>query len=157
MGVRLLIHQPSYSMLNRWIEEDLLETLAAEGVGCIGFSPLAQGLLSDKYLKGIPEGSRASRPSSLSAEQLTESTLGKIRSLAQIASRRDQSLAQMALAWTLRDPRMTSTLLGASSVAQLEANVAAIERLDFSAEELAEIDRYATESDINLWAQSSGA
>ena len=157
MGTKLLIHQPSYSMLNRWIEEDLLDTLAAEGVGCIGFSPLAQGLLSDKYLKGIPEGSRASRPSSLSAEQLTESTLGKIRSLGQIASHRGQSLAQMALAWTLRDSRMTSTLVGASSVAQLEANIAALERLDFAAEELAEIDRHATESGINLWAQSSGA
>lgn len=157
MGVRLLIHQPSYSMLNRWIEKDLLDTLAAEGVGCIGFSPLAQGLLTDKYVQGIPEGSRASRPSSLSPEHLTESTLEKIRSLGQIASGRGQSLAQMALAWTLRDPRMTSTLVGASSVAQLETNVASLARLDFSAGELAEIDRHATESGINLWARSSGA
>ena len=157
MGVRLLIHQPSYSMLNRWIEKDLLDTLKTEGAGCIGFSPLAQGLLSDKYLLGIPEGSRASRPGSLSTTQLTESTLGKIRSLGQIAARRGQSLAQMALAWTLRDPRMTSTLVGASSVAQLEANVASLDRLDFSADELAEIDRYATESSINIWEQSSGA
>jgi len=155
LGTPLLIHQPSYSMLNRWIEEELLDTLAAEGVGCIAFSPLAQGLLSDRYLHGIPEGSRASRDTSLSPDQLTEQTLAKIRSLNEIASRRGQTLAQMAVAWTLRDPRMTSTVVGASSVAQLEENVAALGRLAFTAEELAEIDRFATESDINIWAASS--
>jgi L-glyceraldehyde 3-phosphate reductase len=156
-GIPLLIHQPSYSMLNRWIEGGLLDVLDEEGIGCIGFSPLAQGLLTDKYLHGIPEGSRASRDGSLSPDQLTQQTLAKIRALGEIAERRGQSLAQMALAWTLRDPRMTSTLIGASSVEQLELNVAALERLDFSAEELAEIDRYATESDINIWAASSEA
>ena len=151
MGTPLLIHQPSYSMLNRWIEPELLDTLAAEGVGCIGFSPLAQGLLTDKYLKGIPEGSRASRNTSLSPDLLTKENLKKVQALNEIAKPRGQALAQMALSWTLRDPRMTSTLLGASSVAQLEANVASLERLDFTAGELAEIDKYATESDINLW------
>jgi L-glyceraldehyde 3-phosphate reductase len=157
LGTPLLIHQPSYSLLNRWIEDELLDTLEAEGVGCIGFSPLAQGMLSDKYLQGVPEGSRASsRGSSLSAELLTDETLGKIAALNEIAARRGQTLAQMALAWTLRDPRMTSTLIGASSVAQLEANVAALDRLEFSEDELAEIDRYATESDVNIWAASSG-
>jgi L-glyceraldehyde 3-phosphate reductase len=155
LGTALLIHQPSYSLLNRWIEPELLDTLEQEGVGCITFSPLAQGMLTDKYLDGIPEGSRASRESSLSPDLLTEETLGKVRALNEIAGRRGQSLAQMALAWTLRDPRVTSTLIGASSVAQLEANVAALERLDFTAEELVEIDRYATDSGINLWAASS--
>jgi L-glyceraldehyde 3-phosphate reductase len=153
----LLIHQPSYSMLNRWIEPDLLDTLGDLGVGCIGFSPLAQGVLTDKYLDGVPEGSRAARPYSLEPEMLTEQTLEKIRSLNELAARRGQTLAQMALAWTLRDPRMTSTLVGASSVRQLEDNVATLDRLDFTEEELAEIDRYATESDINLWASSSEA
>ncbi len=142
-------------MLNRWIEDELLDTLADEGIGCIGFSPLAQGLLSERYLHGIPEGSRAARPSPLSPEMITDETLAKIRALAEIASRRGQTLAQMALAWTLRDPRVTSTLAGASSVAQLEQNVAALDRLDFSPEELTEIDRYATDSDINIWAASS--
>jgi L-glyceraldehyde 3-phosphate reductase len=155
LGTPLLIHQPSYSMLNRWIEADLLDALEQEGVGCIGFSPLAQGMLTDKYLDGIPEGSRASRHTSLSPELLTPDTVARIGSLNQIAARRGQSLAQMALAWTLRDPRMTSTLVGASSVEQLEANVAALDRLDFSADELAEIDRYATNSNINIWAASS--
>jgi L-glyceraldehyde 3-phosphate reductase len=155
LGTTLLIHQPSYSMLNRWIEPDLLDTLGQEGVGCIVFSPLAQGMLTDKYLDGIPEGSRASRESSLSRDLLTEETLDKVRALNEIAKRRGQSLAQMALAWTLRDPRVTTALIGASSVAQLEANVAALERLDFTDEELAEIDRYATDSGINLWAASS--
>jgi L-glyceraldehyde 3-phosphate reductase len=153
-GTPLLIHQPSYSLLNRWIEEELLDVLADEGIGCIGFSPLAQGMLSDRYLDGIPEGSRASRDTSLSPDLLTDETLDKIRALGEVAARRGQTLAQMAIAWTLRDPRMTSTLVGASSVAQLEENVAALDRLDFSAEELAEIDRYATESGINLWATS---
>jgi L-glyceraldehyde 3-phosphate reductase len=155
LGTPLLIHQPSYSLLNRWIEAELLDTLADEGIGCIGFSPLAQGMLTDRYLAGIPEGARASRESTLSPTLLTEETMSKVQALNEIAGRRSQTLAQMALAWTLRDPRMTSTLAGASSVAQLEENVAALERLDFSGEELAEIDRYATESKINLWAQSS--
>jgi L-glyceraldehyde 3-phosphate reductase len=157
LGTPLLIHQPAYSMLNRWIEPELLDALGELGIGCIGFSPLAQGMLTDKYLNGIPEGSRASRPSSLSPDLLTEQTLAKVRSLNEIAARRGQTLAQMALAWTLRDPRMTSTLAGASSVAQLEANVAALDNLGFSEEELAEIDRYATESDINIWEESSTA
>jgi L-glyceraldehyde 3-phosphate reductase len=155
LGTRLLIHQPSYSMLNRWIEPELLDTLEQEGIGCIVFSPLAQGMLTDRYLDGIPEGSRASRESSLSPELLTDETLEKIHALNGIARERGQSLAQMALAWTLRDRRVTSALIGASSVAQLEANVAALDRLDFTGDELAEIDRYATESGINLWAASS--
>src|SRR5262245_9499094 len=155
LGTPLLIHQPSYSMLNRWIEGGLLDVLAEEEVGCIGFSPLAQGMLTDRYLSGIPKGSRASRPGSLSPDLLTEETLAKIRSLNEIAERRGQTLAQMALAWTLRDPRMTSTLVGASSLAQLEANVAALDRLDFTDGELAEIDRYASESGINIWVASS--
>jgi L-glyceraldehyde 3-phosphate reductase len=155
LGVKLLIHQPSYSMLNRWIEPELLDALEELGVGCIGFSPLAQGMLTDKYLHGIPEGSRASRDGSLSPKLLTETAMEKIRALNEIAQRRGQTLAQMALAWTLRDPRMTSTLVGASSVEQLESNVAAIDNLDFSEDELADIDRYATDADINLWAKSS--
>ena len=155
MGTPLLIHQPSYSMFNRWIEAELLDVLQDEGVGCIVFSPLAQGLLTDRYLDGIPEGSRAARDSSLSSDMLTEQTLGKVRALNDIAQRRGQSLAQLALAWTLRDPRVTSTLIGASSVKQLEDNVAALQSRDFSDDELNEIDRYATESDINLWARSS--
>jgi L-glyceraldehyde 3-phosphate reductase len=155
MGVRLLIHQPSYSMLNRWIEPDLLNTLDDEGVGCITFSPLAQGMLTDRYLNGIPPGSRASQDTSLSPDLLTDQTMAKVRALNEIAQRRGQKLAQMALAWTLRDPRVTSTLVGASSVAQLEDNIGTLARLDFDAGELAEIDHYATESDINLWASSS--
>ncbi|HEY4865178.1 MAG TPA: L-glyceraldehyde 3-phosphate reductase [Candidatus Dormibacteraeota bacterium] len=155
LGTPLLIHQPSYSMLNRWIEPDLLEVLEAEGAGCIVFSPLAQGLLTDKYLNGVPSGSRASQPGSISSEMLTEEVLSKVRALNQIAARRGQSLAQMAVAWTLRDPRVTSALVGASSVHQLEQNVAALENLDFSEAELEEIDRHATDSGINLWARSS--
>jgi L-glyceraldehyde 3-phosphate reductase len=155
LGTPLLIHQPSYSMLNRWIEHGLLDVLDREGVGCIGFSPLAQGMLTDRYLHGVPEGSRASENSSLSPEWLNEENLAKIRALNGIAARRGQSLAQLALAWTLRDPRMTSTLIGASSVAQLEANVAALDNLAFAPEEVAEIDKHATESGINLWARSS--
>jgi L-glyceraldehyde 3-phosphate reductase len=155
MGVRLLIHQPSYSMLNRWIEPDLLDTLGDEGIGCITFSPLAQGMLTDRYLNGVPPGSRASQDTSLSPDLLTDQTMAKVRALNQIAQGRGQTLAEMALAWTLRDPRVTSTLVGASSVAQLENNVSAVARLEFGADELAEIDRYATESDINLWASSS--
>ena len=155
MGTPLLIHQPSYSMLNRWIEPDLLEVLGKEGIGCITFSPLAQGLLTDRYLNGVPAGSRASHPGSFSQEMLTEQTLGKVRSLNKVAQRRGQTLAQMALAWTLRDPRVTSTLVGASSVAQLEQNVGALEKLEFSPDELREIDRYATDSGLDLWAASS--
>jgi len=155
LGIHLLIHQPSYSMLNRWIEPDLLDALGELGIGCIGFSPLAQGMLTDKYLHGIPEGSRASRHGSLSPKLLTDTAMERIRALNELAQRRGQTLAQMALAWTLRDPRMTSTLVGASSVEQLESNVAAIDNLDFSEDDLAEIDRYATDADINLWAKSS--
>jgi L-glyceraldehyde 3-phosphate reductase len=155
LGVPLLIHQPSYSMLNRWIEPDLLDVLGDEGVGCIVFSPLAQGMLTDKYLNGIPEGSRATRGYALSRDLITDESLAKIRALNEIAQLRGQTLAQMALAWTLRDRRVTSTLVGASSVEQLEENVAALDRLDFSADELAEIDRYATESNINLWSSEA--
>src|SRR5687767_11382586 len=155
LGTPLLIHQPSYSMLNRWIEPDLLDALGELGVGCIAFSPLAQGMLTDRYLNGVPEGSRAARNLSLSPDQLSEQTLGKVRALNEIAQRRGQTLAQMAVAWILRDARVTSALIGASSVAQLEANVAALDSLDFSSDELEEIDRYATDADINLWARSS--
>jgi L-glyceraldehyde 3-phosphate reductase len=155
LGTPLLIHQPSYSMLNRWIEPELLDVLAEQGVGCIVFSPLAQGMLTDKYLHGIPEGSRASRPATLSADLITDEALEKIRALNEIAGPRGQSLAQMALAWALRDPRITSALAGASSVDQLETNVAALERMDFTDDELAEIDKHATDSGINLWAASS--
>jgi L-glyceraldehyde 3-phosphate reductase len=158
LGTPLLIHQPSYSMLNRWIEEDgLLEVLEEEGVGCIVFSPLAQGLLTDRYLDGVPEGSRASRPGTIAPDQLNQATLAKVRALHALAGRRGQSLAQLAVAWTLRNPRVTSALLGASSVAQLEANVAALDNLEFGADELAEIDRHATEAGINLWEPSSRA
>jgi L-glyceraldehyde 3-phosphate reductase len=155
LGTPLLIHQPSYSMLNRWVERGLLDVLEQEGVGCIGFSPLAQGMLTDRYLGGVPEGSRASEGSSLSTEWLNDENLAKIRALDAIAGRRGQSLAQLALAWTLRDPRVTSTLIGASSVTQLENSVAALDNLAFTPDELAEIDKYATESGINLWARSS--
>jgi L-glyceraldehyde 3-phosphate reductase len=155
LGTPLLIHQPSYSMLNRWIEEGLLDVLGELGVGCIGFSPLAQGLLTDRYAAGIPADSRIARDLSLDADQLDEQTTAKVAGLREIAAGRGQSLAAMALAWTLRDPRMTSTLVGASSVEQLEQNVNALDRLDFSQDELVAIDRFATESDINLWAQSS--
>ena len=155
LGTPLLIHQPSYSMLNRWIEPELLDVLEEVGAGCIVFSPLAQGMLSDKYLDGIPAGSRASRPATLSPDLITEDALEKIRLLNEIANGRGQSLAQMALAWAVRDPRVTSALAGASSVGQLEANVAALERLDFGDDELEQIDRHATDSGINLWAASS--
>ena len=155
LGTPLLIHQPSYSMLNRWIEPELLDALGDLGVGCIVFSPLAQGLLTDKYLGGIPDGSRASWPSSLSPSLITEEALDKVRALNEIAVARGQSLAQLALAWVLRDVRVTSALVGASSVAQLEENVAALDRLALSDDELAEIDRYATDSAINIWATSS--
>jgi L-glyceraldehyde 3-phosphate reductase len=155
LGTPLLIHQPSYSLLNRWIEEDLLDVLGEEGVGTIVYTPLAQGMLTDKYLDGIPEGSRAARNTSLDPDWLTDETLHHIRALNGLAQRRGQSLAQMALAWTLRDPRVTSTLVGASSVAQLEDNVGALEQLDFSAAELEEIDGHARDAGINLWAESA--
>jgi L-glyceraldehyde 3-phosphate reductase len=155
LGTPLLIHQPSYSMLNRWIEADLLDTLEEVGAGCIVFSPLAQGMLSDKYLSGIPEGSRASENSSLSPKLLTEENLARIRALNEIAARRGQSLAQMALAWTLRDPRVTSTVIGVSSVAQLEDSLGALVNRAFTPEELAEIDRYAAEAPAKPQATSS--
>jgi L-glyceraldehyde 3-phosphate reductase len=157
LGTPLLIHQPSYSLLNRWIEGGLLDVLGEEGVGCIVFSPLAQGLLTDRYLNGIPDGSRASRDGSLTSDMLTDETLAKVRALQRIAVRRGQTLAQMALAWTLRDPRVTSTLIGASSVAQLEDNLGALANLHFDGGELAEIDRSATEAEINIWSTSSDA
>jgi L-glyceraldehyde 3-phosphate reductase len=155
LGTPLLIHQPSYSMLNRWIEPDLLDAIGDLGIGCIAFSPLAQGMLTSKYLDGIPEGSRASWPSSLSPDLLTDESLEKIRALHEMADGRGQTLAQMALAWVLRDDRVTSALIGASSVAQLEDNIVSVEGLGFTDDELAEIDRYATEGAINIWAASS--
>ncbi|HET7476422.1 MAG TPA: L-glyceraldehyde 3-phosphate reductase [Dermatophilaceae bacterium] len=155
LGTPLLIHQPSYNMLNRWIEEDLLDTLEAEGMGCIVFTPLAQGLLTDRYLDGIPADSRAARGGSLDREQLSEATLRHIRALNEMARQRGQKLAQLALAWTLRDPRVTSAVIGASSVEQLDANLDALDRLDFTDDELAAIDQHAVDSGVNLWAESS--
>ncbi len=157
MGVRCLIHQPSYSMLNRWVEEELLDTLEKEGMGCIAFSPLAQGMLSEKYMGGVPAGSRAARGTFLKKEFLSEENLEKVRHLARIASGRGQSLPQMALAWCLRDPRVTSVLVGASRAEQIQDNLGALDKPEFTPEELTEIDRWATESGINLWAQSSQA
>jgi L-glyceraldehyde 3-phosphate reductase len=157
LGTPLLIHQPSYSMLNRWIERELLDALDWEGIGCIAFSPLAQGLLTDKYLAGVPDGARARAGSSFDARLLSEANLARVRALNEIAARRGQSLAQLALAWVLRDPRVTSALIGVSSVHQLEDNVAALDRLELSDEELAEIERYAQEGQINIWAASSDA
>jgi L-glyceraldehyde 3-phosphate reductase len=142
-------------MLNRWIEPELLDVLEEQGTGCIAFSPLAQGMLTDRYLDGVPKGSRASQEGSLSPQLLTETTVAKIRALNEVAARRGQTLAQMAVAWTLRDERVTSALVGVSSMEQLEANVAAANRLDFDEAELAEIDRHATDSGINIWADSS--
>jgi L-glyceraldehyde 3-phosphate reductase len=155
LGTPLLIHQPSYSMLNRWIEGDLLEVLGQEGIGCIVFSPLAQGVLTGKYADGIPEGSRASQGTSLDPGQLNEATLSHVRALGEIARARGQSLAQLALSWALRDQRVTSVLIGASSVAQLEENVTAAGHSQFADEELAAIDRDAVEAGINIWAASS--
>jgi L-glyceraldehyde 3-phosphate reductase len=155
LGTPLLIHQPSYSMLNRWIEGGLLDVLEAEGAGCIAFSPLAQGLLTTKYLNGIPAGSRASRNESLSQDQLNEKTLAHVRALNAIAAERGQSLAQMAISWTVRDPRVTSALVGASSVAQLEENLAAADKTTFAPEEIAAIDKNAVEAGINIWSASS--
>jgi L-glyceraldehyde 3-phosphate reductase len=156
LGTPLLIHQPSYSLLNRWIEEDLLDVLGREGVGCIVFSPLAQGMLTDKYLDGIPEGTRAAEGRFLTAEML-DSALTHVRALNDMAQRRGQTLAQMAIAWTLRDPRVTSALIGARTVAQLEDSLGALSGLEFSDEELEEIDRHAVEAGINLWKASSDA
>ena len=154
MGTPCLIHQPSYSMFNRWIENGLLATLEKEGIGCIAFSPLAQGLLTDKYLRGVPTDSRARLSRFFHQEFLSEENLERVRGLNKIAERRGQSLAQMAVAWVLRDPRVTSTVIGASRVAQIEEAVAAVDKRDFSESELREIDRYATEAHINLWTQS---
>ena len=155
MGTPLLIHQPSYSMLNRWIEGGLLDVLGREGVGCIAFSPLAQGVLTGKYLAGVPAGSRASLNGSLSADQIAPQTLAHVRALNEVAKSRGQTLAQLALSWALRDPRVTSVLIGASSVAQLEENLAAAGHSDFTDDELAAIDRDAVEAGINIWADSS--
>jgi L-glyceraldehyde 3-phosphate reductase len=157
MGVPLLIHQPSYSMLNRWIEGGLLEVLGREGIGCIAFSPLAQGMLTSRYLGGLPEGSRASQDGSLSRGMLTEQNMTRVRALNEIARSRGQTLAQMALAWALRDERVTSVLIGASSVSQLEENLAAVHGMGFTADELKEIDSHAVDAGINIWAASSEA
>jgi L-glyceraldehyde 3-phosphate reductase len=154
-GVPLLIHQPSYSMLNRWIEDSLLDTLEDLGVGCIAFSPLAQGMLTNKYLGGVPGDSRAARGGSLGGHLLSDDNIARIQALNEIAKARGQSLAQMALAWVLRDPRVTSALIGARTVAQLEDSLAALKTLGFTAEELAQIDRHATEGAIDLWKISS--
>jgi L-glyceraldehyde 3-phosphate reductase len=155
LGTPLLIHQPSYSMFNRWIESGLLDTLADLGVGCIAFSPLAQGLLTDRYLKGIPEGARAAREGSMSRSMVNDETLAAIRALTAIAESRGQSLAQLAISWTLRNDGVTSALIGASSVEQLEANLASVHNLEFTDAELAAIDEHAVDMDINLWAGSS--
>jgi len=155
LGTPLLIHQPNYSMLNRWLERGLLDTLGEEGVGCIAFSPLAQGLLTDHYLDGIPAGSRATQNSSLPPELITDDVRRNVRGLSDIARERGQTLAQMAIAWALRDERVTSVLVGASSVAQLEQNVAALDQLDFSADELARIDQHAVDSGVDLWKAST--
>jgi L-glyceraldehyde 3-phosphate reductase len=151
LGTPLLIHQPSYSMLNRWIEDRLLDVLGSEGVGCIAFSVLAQGLLTDRYLNGIPPGSRAAQDGTLTRNMLNDENLARIRALNDIALRRHQTLAQMAIAWALRDPRVTSVLIGASSVVQLEQNVSALDRLEFTSDELSQIDRFAVDGGIDLW------
>jgi L-glyceraldehyde 3-phosphate reductase len=155
--IPMVIHQPSYSMLNRWIEPEVLEVCDEEGLGIIAFSPLGQGMLTDRYLNGIPSDSRAAKDGFLKRDFINEDNMARIRGLNEIASRRGQTLAAMALAWVLRDSRVTSALIGASSVAQLEANVAAVQNLDFTSEELAEIDTFAVESGINIWQQSSDA
>jgi aryl-alcohol dehydrogenase-like predicted oxidoreductase len=155
MGTPLLIHQPSYSMLNRWIEGGLLDVLGADGIGCIAFSPLAQGLLTSRYLNGIPSGSRASRGGSLSADQISDANLAHVRALNEIAKARGQSLAQLALSWVLRDRRVTAALIGASSVTQLDENLDAAGRSSFTPEELAAIDKQAVDAGINIWATSS--
>ncbi len=155
LGTPLLIHQPSYSMLNRWIEDGLLDVLEEEGVGCIAFSPLAQGMLTDRYLEGVPEGSRASKGTSLPLEMLNQANLAHVRALADIAAKRGQRLSQMALSWALRDRRVTSALIGASSVTQLDENLDALANLDFTTEELSLIDQHAVECGIDLWREPS--
>jgi L-glyceraldehyde 3-phosphate reductase len=157
LDVPLLIHQPSYNMLNRWIEDELLDVLGEEGIGCIAFTPLAQGVLTDKYLSGVPEDARVRRPGgdTLATSDLSEENLERVRALNEIARTRGQSLAQMAIAWVLRDPRVTSALIGASRPQQIRDNVAALERPDFTDEELAKIDRYAKEGGVNRWERSS--
>jgi L-glyceraldehyde 3-phosphate reductase len=157
LGTPLLIHQPNYSMFNRWIERDLLDVLGEEGIGCIAFSPLAQGLLTDRYLHGVPEGSRAAEHKTLAQEFLNDENLGHVRALNEIARERGQSLAQMAIAWTLRDPRVTSALIGASSVAQLEDSLAAVRGLEFTDDELARIEPHAVDGGIDLWKEPSTA
>jgi L-glyceraldehyde 3-phosphate reductase len=157
LGTPLLIHQPSYSMLNRWVEQGLLDVLREEGVGCIAFSPLAQGMLTDRYLQGIPEGSRAAQGKSLDPSLLSDATMAHVRRLNEIAQARGQSLAQLALQWVLRDERVTSVLIGASSVNQLEANLGALDGPPLSDDELAAIDRDAVDSGINLWERSSSS
>ncbi len=154
-GIRLLIHQPSYSMLNRWIEERLLDTLAELGMGCIAFSPLAQGMLTAKYLKGVPEGARATRGSSFDQKLLSEENLARVQALGELARRRGQTLAQMAIAWTLRDERVTSALIGARNVEQLDDSLDALKMLSFSPDELSEIDQHATDGGIDLWRKVS--
>jgi L-glyceraldehyde 3-phosphate reductase len=153
----LLIHQPSYSMLNRWIEEGLLDVLGNQGIGCIAFSPLAQGMLTDRYLKGVPAGSRASKGTSLDPALLSEENLKHVRALNRIAAKRGQTLAQLAISWVLRDPRVTSALVGASSVRQLDDSLHAIENLEFDPSELTSIDRHAVDGGINLWAGPSNS
>ena len=155
LGTPLLIHQPSYSLFNRWIEDSLLDAVADLGIGCVGFAPLAHGLLSDRYLGGTPAGSRGATWGERWDAIVTPEVLTRVAALNTIAEARGQTLAQLALAWALRDPRVTSVLLGASSVAQLEANIAALDKLDFTKDELAEIDRHAVECNINFWAASS--
>ena len=155
LGTPLRLHQPSYSLLNRWIEDGLLSVLEGAKVGCAVFSPLAQGLLTDRYADGVPQGSRYSRGGSLQPQMMIDENLEKVRQLRQIAQRRGQSMAQMALAWTLRDPRITTAIIGASSVEQLEQNIGALDQLELSTDELTEIEAQATESGINLWQRSS--
>jgi L-glyceraldehyde 3-phosphate reductase len=157
LGTPLLIHQPNYHMFNRWIERDLLDVLGEEGVGCIAFSPLAQGILTNRYLGGVPESSRAAQGKSLAEEFLSEENLGRVRALNAIAEERGQTLAQMAIAWTLRDPRVTSSLIGASSVAQLENSLGALENIDFDDEELAAIEQYAVDAGMDLWEEPATA
>ncbi len=154
-GTPCLIHQPSYSMLNRWIEEDLLDVVEEEGMGVIAFSPLAQGMLTGKYLDGVPSDSRAAEDDSLSKSFLTEDNLLRLRALSEIAAGRGQTLAQMAIAWVLRDPRVTTALIGASRWSQIEDSLGALDHLGFTADELTEIDRYANEGGIDLWESSS--
>jgi L-glyceraldehyde 3-phosphate reductase len=154
-GTPFIIHQPSYSMLNRWVEDGLLDVLDDIGIGCIVFSPLAQGLLTNRYLDGVPAGSRATAGDSFDMEMLSDENLSRVRSLHEVASRRGQTLAQMAISWVLRDPRVTSALIGASRWTQIEDALGALDNIEFTPDELEQIDRYAVEGDINIWAGSS--